>query len=92
VPLKKKPITPEHEIPPPNGLTVETFLKNIKKDCVDHATKFQSWEELMTLKTAELKKREIPTKQRKWILRWVEKYKQGVPPRYTGRKAKFSSN
>jgi len=63
------------------GITKEIFLQKIGKGCSEYADKFQSWEELMTLKGQTLKKREIPVKARRWILNWVEKYKQGEEPR-----------
>ncbi len=62
------------------GCTIETFLKKIGRECDQHIDKFANWNELMTLKTRELKLKGIPIKQRRWILRWVEKYKQGFEP------------
>jgi len=35
----------------------------------------------MSSKGQSLKNREIPVKARRWILNWVEKYKQGEEPR-----------
>eukprot|EP01116_Phalansterium_solitarium_P001873 TRINITY_DN11706_c0_g1_i1.p1 TRINITY_DN11706_c0_g1~~TRINITY_DN11706_c0_g1_i1.p1 ORF type:complete len:237 (+),score=23.96 TRINITY_DN11706_c0_g1_i1:93-803(+) len=68
-------------IPPPRGgMTVELFLKRIGKDCGQYADKYNSWEELFTFKRRQLKNLEIPVQQRRWILRWVHKYKLGVEP------------
>lgn len=64
------------------GLTVETFLEKIGKECGEHKDKIKTWEELFTLKSLALKKLEIPIKQRRWILRWTEKYRQGITPGY----------
>eukprot|EP01102_Stenamoeba_stenopodia_P003707 TRINITY_DN13863_c0_g1_i1.p1 TRINITY_DN13863_c0_g1~~TRINITY_DN13863_c0_g1_i1.p1 ORF type:complete len:213 (-),score=49.77 TRINITY_DN13863_c0_g1_i1:62-700(-) len=89
VPSKKttrRKITAAYAIPPPPpDLTVETFLERIKKNCVEHKDKFASWEELMTMKGRQMKEKGISIKQRKWILRWVERYKQGFPIVYTGK-------
>eukprot|EP01090_Pellita_catalonica_P018299 TRINITY_DN5855_c0_g1_i1.p1 TRINITY_DN5855_c0_g1~~TRINITY_DN5855_c0_g1_i1.p1 ORF type:complete len:300 (+),score=47.74 TRINITY_DN5855_c0_g1_i1:52-951(+) len=66
---------------PRNGETIESFLTKIGKECVQHVKKFPSWEALFTYKTLKLKKIGIRNcKQRKWILNWVEKYRQGVEP------------
>jgi hypothetical protein len=62
------------------GLTVETFLEKIGKGCAEHKDKFSSWEDLFTFKSRTLRLKEIPTKQRKWILKWVERYRQGDTP------------
>jgi len=66
--------------PPPEGLTVKAFLNFIGKECEDHVEAFESFEQLMTMKSRQMKDLEIPVKQRRWILRWVEKYKQGLFP------------
>jgi hypothetical protein len=58
-------------------MTVEKFLRKIGKNCVEHADKFKSWEELMTLRSYRLKKLGIPLAQRKWILKFVWKYREG---------------
>eukprot|EP01080_Neovahlkampfia_damariscottae_P005028 gene5028-8625_t len=62
------------------GLTVESFLEKIGKSCVDHLEHFQSWEDLFTMKSKTMKYKEIPVKQRKWILHWVQKYRNGETP------------
>lgn len=62
------------------GLTVETFLKKIGKECDEYVDKFESWEELFTMKSEMMKKREIPCVQRKWILHWVNRYRLGDTP------------
>ncbi len=72
-------------------MTVETFLEKISnkkkegRDCTEFKDKFKSWDELFTLKSQSLKRMEIPVKQRRWILNWVEKYRQGMTPGHYGR-------
>ena len=61
-------------------MSVELFLEKIGKRCKEHADKFSSWEELMTMKTREMKAKGISVSQRKWIRRWVGKYKLGIEP------------
>mmetsp|Transcript_24935 Transcript_24935/g.34912 ORF Transcript_24935/g.34912 Transcript_24935/m.34912 type:complete len:247 (-) Transcript_24935:62-802(-) len=71
----------EFEVPEPRyGINVEIFLNKIGKDCGKYADKFKSWDELMTFRRRELKKLEIPVKQRRWIRKWVEKYRRGIEP------------
>lgn len=66
-----------------HGLTVESFLEKIGKNCIEHKDKFEAWEDLFTMKTEIMKLKEIPIIQRKWILKWVEKYRQGETPGIT---------
>ncbi len=42
--------------------------------------KFASWDELVLSDGEGLKKKGIAVKKRRWILSWVEKYRQGVDP------------
>jgi hypothetical protein len=69
-------------IPAPRyGITVETFLQKIGKDCAQYADKFKSWEELMSISSIKMKtEKQIPCYQRKWILYSVGKYKIGFEP------------
>eukprot|EP01100_Stratorugosa_tubuloviscum_P002248 TRINITY_DN1514_c1_g1_i1.p1 TRINITY_DN1514_c1_g1~~TRINITY_DN1514_c1_g1_i1.p1 ORF type:complete len:310 (+),score=124.56 TRINITY_DN1514_c1_g1_i1:43-972(+) len=92
---KIKPVKKQFPVlipPQPDGLTIELFLKRIKKDCIDYKDKFSSWEDLMTARSRELKARGIPIKNRKWILSWVYYFKRQIYcdykgyPRYTGKK------
>ncbi|KAG2387090.1 hypothetical protein C9374_002125 [Naegleria lovaniensis] len=62
------------------GITLESFLKNIGKGCEEHIDKFKSWEDLFTSKTLKLKAKEIPVAQRRWILKWLERYRKGEVP------------
>jgi len=69
------------KVPEPRwGITIQIFLEKIGKGCAEYVDKFESWEELMTLPSKTLKKRGIPTKPRRWILRWRNKYKCGEEP------------
>lgn len=69
------PLVPE----PRKGETVESFFQKIK--LTDHASKFSSWEELFTTKTRAMRAKGIKkSKDRRLILSWVEKYRQGVDP------------
>eukprot|EP01114_Cavostelium_apophysatum_P016312 TRINITY_DN4607_c0_g1_i1.p1 TRINITY_DN4607_c0_g1~~TRINITY_DN4607_c0_g1_i1.p1 ORF type:complete len:275 (-),score=32.82 TRINITY_DN4607_c0_g1_i1:37-861(-) len=63
------------------GMSVPLFLKLIGKDCLQHAgEKIKTWEDLFTWRRNKLKEQGVPIKQRRWILRWVAKYRQGVEP------------
>lgn len=62
-------------------MNAQLFLKMIGKDCLQHAgEKIKSWEDLFTWRREKLKEVGVPVKQRRWILRWVSKYRQGVEP------------
>jgi hypothetical protein len=52
---------------------VKTFLKKIGRHCEEYTEKFQDWNTLLR----QLKVVGIPVKQRRWILNWLEKYRQG---------------
>jgi len=81
------------DLPAPRyGITKDIFLQRIGKGCAEYAEKITSWEELMTIKSRKLKEREIPTKARRWILGWVEKYKQGQEPYSIRFKSKCKKN
>ena len=53
----------------PEGLEVESFLRQIGGDCEEYADKFESIEEVFNEDSRALRNREIPTKQRKYIMR-----------------------
>lgn len=57
---------------------MEDFLSRIGKECGSHVEKFKSWDELFTTSSEKMKKLEIPVKQRRWILHWVEKYRYSI--------------
>jgi hypothetical protein len=58
---------------------VESFFQKIKLP--DHASKFTSWEDLFTSKTRAMRNKGIKkAKERRLILLWVERYRQGVDP------------
>jgi hypothetical protein len=91
VPRHKKTKT----IPPPRyGITKDIFLYKIGKSCEEYKDKFESWEKLFSLKSKEMRGLGIPAKQRKWILNWTEKYRQGIEPyaiRFKSRSVKYKA-
>lgn len=57
---------------------VPTFLSLIGREMSKHASKLQSWDELFTLTSSQLKERGIdPPRSRRYLLRWREKYRRG---------------
>jgi uncharacterized protein YdiU (UPF0061 family) len=66
-----------------HGMTVETFLTAIGKSCVDYKDTFETWEDLFTMKSEIMKLKDIPVTNRKWILRWVQRYRLGETPGVT---------
>ena len=62
----------------PADLDAETFLRQIGGDCDDVADKFETIDEIFTEDTRLLKKRGVPVKQRKYIMRCVEQLRAGV--------------
>ncbi|KAF9988247.1 hypothetical protein BGZ65_009944 [Modicella reniformis] len=68
-------------VPAPRGSIQDpaTFLTKIGRNSVQLADKFKSWDHLFTATTAEMKtEMALSIKQRRWILNWREKYRQGV--------------
>eukprot|EP01132_Coremiostelium_polycephalum_P007978 gene7978-9814_t len=65
-----------------DGYTVESFLKKIGRGCENHVELFPTWEDLMNTNSLKLKKAQVPVRHRKWILHWVEQWKQGRNPVY----------
>lgn len=63
-------------------MTVEKFLKTIGRGCEEHIDKIPDWWSLFNWKSEKLKEVGIPIRQRKWILYWVERYRQGFDPYY----------
>jgi hypothetical protein len=59
---------------------VERFLKTIGRGTDELAPKFATWDELVQSDGAGLKKKGVAVRKRRWILNWVEKYRQGVDP------------
>lgn len=45
-----------------------------------HAEQFESWEKLMTTNGKSLKAAGIDTRDRKYLLGWIERFKQNIPP------------
>ncbi|KAI8064900.1 IGR protein motif-domain-containing protein [Thamnidium elegans] len=60
---------------------VPSFMKAIGRGCDDVASKFETWEQLFTTKSRAMKTdMGINTKQRKYILSWIERYRNGIAP------------
>ncbi|KAK5577717.1 hypothetical protein RB653_002662 [Dictyostelium firmibasis] len=77
----------------PRGFTVETFLKKIGRGCNQHVELFEKWEDLMETTPRKLKDAQVPVVNRKWILHWVEQFKQGRDPVLISKsKSKSKSN
>ncbi|KAJ1502535.1 hypothetical protein HMI55_001582 [Coelomomyces lativittatus] len=68
-------------IPLPRGdiQDVESFLHAIGRDSISLADKITSWDMLFSSDSNSFKKLGIPTKQRKYLLLWIEYYRQGKP-------------
>lgn len=66
-------------VPHPNDNVpdVETFLKKIGRQCEQHASKFESWEQLFNARSEELKDLGIePARTRRYIVRWRETFRR----------------
>ncbi|KAF9428608.1 hypothetical protein BGZ94_001772 [Podila epigama] len=75
--------TPKKAVPAPRGDITDpaTFLTKIGRNSVSAADKFKSWDHLFTATAAEMRgEMALTVKQRRWILNWIEKYRQGVDP------------
>ncbi|KAI8812773.1 IGR protein motif-domain-containing protein [Cladochytrium replicatum] len=72
----------QSDVPAPRGsiTDVASFLTVIGRNCVEHASRFQSWEHLFNATSVEMKDAGIGTRQRKYILGWRELYMRGVEP------------
>ncbi|SZF01270.1 unnamed protein product [Blumeria hordei] len=58
---------------------VQTFLSLIGRNMSEHCSKIPGWASLFRLKSTELKNLGIePPRSRRYLLRWREKYRQGV--------------
>jgi hypothetical protein len=85
---KIKGIVPESR----NAMTVELLLKKIGRDCVQHLKHFNSWDALFQARGPDMKRLEIPLKDRKYILAWLERYRQGVDPYFMPLHSKSHKN
>lgn len=75
-----------------DGMTVEKFLKTIGRGCDELVEKFDSWEKLFSTRTHKLREMEVPLKQRKWILFWTERYRNGIDPWYIPLRSRTKRN
>lgn len=70
-------------VPAPRGNVqdVDSFMKAIGRKCEEVSGKFESWDQLFTTQSRVMKNdMGISTKQRKYILSWLERYRKGVEP------------
>lgn len=57
-------------------MNVEKFLKTIGRGVEEFAPKFASWDELVLSTGEQLKTKGIAVRKRRWILSWIEHYRQ----------------
>lgn len=65
---------PTSEVP-----DVETFLTKIGRNMVQHKEQFESWDSLVQATSTELKNKGIDTRDRRYLLGWLEKFSRNVP-------------
>jgi len=70
----------EGVVPAREGMTKEIFLRTLARGCEDQIDKFKTWNSLFRTSGYKMRKLGIPIRQRRWILHWVEKYRQGLDP------------
>lgn len=77
-----KPSTYKKPIPTPTDRTPDltTFLQQIGRGTINYASKFTSWSDLFQSTGKGLKEKGIPIAYRKYILKWIEQFKQGIEP------------
>ncbi|KAI9136774.1 IGR protein motif-domain-containing protein [Paraphysoderma sedebokerense] len=66
-------------VPPKRGNIQDTksFLESIGRKSSSAADKFKDWDHLFTASTSQMKELGLTPQQRKYILRWTEKYRHG---------------
>ena len=77
-PLKER--EPREPVAARGDMTVEGFLKKIGRGAEEHVGKFETFEALTVSSSESLKKLGIPVRRRRWILSWIEHYRQGIDP------------
>eukprot|EP01126_Amoeba_proteus_P033098 TRINITY_DN323_c0_g1_i2.p1 TRINITY_DN323_c0_g1~~TRINITY_DN323_c0_g1_i2.p1 ORF type:complete len:209 (+),score=27.84 TRINITY_DN323_c0_g1_i2:84-710(+) len=87
-PRPHRPVVPEARA----GMTLKLFLKKIGRDSDKHTSLFTSWEHFFSCRTEQLKKLGIPIRERKYLLRWMEYYRQGWEPRLIPLRSKAKKN
>ncbi|RKP26059.1 IGR protein motif-domain-containing protein [Syncephalis pseudoplumigaleata] len=59
----------------------KAFLSAIGRGCESLGEKFKDWNHMFTATSKEMKHElGFTPQQRRWILNWIEKYRQGVEP------------
>ncbi|CAZ86200.1 unnamed protein product [Tuber melanosporum] len=69
---------PRPPIPPVTKRTpdVTTFLKQIGRNTIQHAPKFETWEQFFSLTSKQLRNLGVePPRDRRYILHWRERYR-----------------
>eukprot|EP01134_Creolimax_fragrantissima_P005901 CFRG5901T1 len=84
------PVRPlkDNIIPPPRRIGLssvmfdkDNFLTRIGRGAVKYTDKFDSWDDLMTASSSDMKTRGIDVQTRKYIRAWVNKYSLGIDPK-----------
>jgi len=70
----------EGVVPPRPGMTKEIFLRTLSRGCDQYIDKFKTWDDMFLMSGNRMRQLKIPIEQRRWILHWVERYRQGVDP------------
>lgn len=53
-----------------------TFLQKIGRNMTQYAENFETWESLMNAQSTALKEKGMPTRDRRYLLAWIERFKQ----------------
>jgi len=91
----KKVVAPKYvrEVPVARkGMTVELFLKRIGRMNDKYTDKFTSWEHFWSHDGRMLKKAGVDLRDRKYILNWMSKYRNGMEPFFVRLPSKAKKN
>lgn len=75
--IPRKALRPNAEVP-----DVEAFLNKIGRNMAQYKEHFETWEQLVGSSSAELKEKGIETRDRRYLLGWLDRYSRGVSPTY----------
>lgn len=75
--MPRKALRPTTEVP-----DVETFLAKIGRNMVQYKENFETWDQLVGASSSELKEKGIDTRDRRYLLSWLDRYNRGVPLNY----------
>lgn len=67
------------KIPSPTAVVpdVTTFLNRIGRNTIQYEKNFESWDQLMNASSESMRTMGIETRDRRYILNWCEKFRQG---------------